>query len=518
MLDGGGRAVAHPQPVVVVDGQLWPDVRLVSIEETGPSGERRAVLTTEHGVTGWNPGGCEQVGPLESRRLVVLQPVALSGGDHGMYVLFSGRVDRVGGRFDERADRLELYAKCDWSQHLVVPITGLPDEPTVGDAIETLRTAIEHVSVARLTADDLMQPLGLVTRSVKTAGELVRVLIDRHDLLVQHQHTWDGRRVHTTSSVIAAKHGRVAKFGAIGDGELVGSIRANGAIRAVKLIGLASAPIVESTFELKPGWDPVSEGQADGAYGKSTNPDFDEVASVYRLWVLNEDGVFGEPAYDLAALFNGDQPISPQALRFDNALTHDAMGKSVGVVVDHSIDEGGVWQRYPGMVVNRRDHAAVYIDDDELPLDYLNAARAGTARVRVTATLTSPLPTEVVRWAGNPFAGLYEARRLDLRDRFVWRRIDAASKYAADVKDGVRTSDARDDRADLDAWLARCARTASMGGTSGRVDLAGSVVGLRVGDRLGATVGEPVVAVSRIERDWARDRTRVHFEPIGGAR
>lgn len=515
MLDERGQALAPVPPMVLVNGEPRADVFPLSIDHAGLLGECRALFGLEREAAGWTDSEHDRVAALAGGAVVVLQPVALAGGDSRMLVLFSGRFARSATKVSDRTDRLDIVAECDWSRRLSMHPEGLADDATLADAIGALDQTLGGIDVTLLDPDRLAPSFGPVSRSAVTVGGVLRVLVERHGLVVQQYHGWDGRRVNTALSARPLAHARalpMAYQGLAGASERQTRRDTAG---AVKLIGRAAPQVVESTFELQPGWDPNDEGLPDSEYGKTTSTDFDAVASVFRLWALNEDGAFAGPVFDLASFFGADGPIAPQALRFADALTHDSMGQSVGVVVEYSVDAGNQWQRYPGTVVNQRSHAAVYIDDDVLPAEYFTAAKAGAVRVRVTASLTSLLPTEFVRWAGNPFFGVHSVERFDLADRYRWRRIDQASKYALDVTSGQRTSDACDDRPQLRLWLAQRSQTATAFERSGSLSMSGLAFGLRVGDGFHDPAAKSELALTRIEHDWLSHQTRVRYETIG---
>ena len=163
----------------------------------------------------------------------------------------------------------------------------------------------------------------------------------------------------------------------------------------------------------------------------------------------------------------------------------------------------------------------MYLDDAALPSAYFDAAKQGQARLRVTATLTSPRPLTRGRWSGNPFAGGARVRRHALGDRFRLRRVAAGSRFAADLAAGLRQADLADDRAALEAWLverARCEPT----GAEERLTLTGPTLGLRLGDRLTLDANdehEPFAPgpIERIEHRWDEALTRVRYR-TGGAR
>jgi hypothetical protein len=314
---------------------------------------------------------------------------------------------------------------------------------------------------------------------------------------------------------------------------LVESIRATWhARRPVKLVAEAEGQLVESTFELVGGWDPADTSLPDEEYGKSSSSDFDAVAHVFRLWVLNEDGAYsGEPfdrgePFDLTGFFKEEEAIDPQPLRFGNPLTQDGAGRRLSVSVEMSTEDGASWSRYPGAVDVLRDRAGVYLDDDALPDGFLAAAEAGTARVRVTGTLRSPLPLRAVRWRGNPFAGSFETRRLAVGDAFRWWRVATSGKHHEALVAGERSAAEADDRAALVTWLAQTAerRAAAEAGGPVRIEAAGPMVGLRIGDRLDGLAGRrigagltdpaaegPAAMLERIDHQWERMRSELRW-------
>jgi hypothetical protein len=273
-------------------------------------------------------------------------------------------------------------------------------------------------------------------------------------------------------------------------------------------VAVASGKAVESTFELLAGWDPAGEGMADSEYARSTSSDFDAVANVYRLWLLNENGALGGEAFDLTSLFGQSRAIGPQALAFADCLTLDEAGRRLPAVVDVSIDAGQNWSRYSGPARVLRDRAGVYIDDDLLPADYLAAAKVSEARIRVTATLTCPLPQELVRWSGNAFAGQYRTATHRLDDVFALRQVLASSKFADDVAGGLRKADERDDRTAMESWLSRLASRPDGETATRLISTAGLALGLRIGDRLAGESGGPMW-LQCVEHDWRAGGTRL---------
>jgi hypothetical protein len=237
-----------------------------------------------------------------------------------------------------------------------------------------------------------------------------------------------------------------------------------------RFIALAQPQIVESTFTLLPAWDPAHQNQPDAQYAKSTSSDFDSLANVFRLWLLNEDASLPAPAapFDLSSLFDEDRSIPPTPLPFRDCLTLDAAGRSVGIIIELSTDAGSTFTRYPAAARILPDRAGIYLDDDTLPPSLIAAVRLNHAHLRVTASLRSPLPTTAIRWRGNPFLGPFATHHLDTRSAFHHRRVAPTSRFHPDHPAATllnppspNTADVADDRAALAAHLAHHASAAA---------------------------------------------------------
>ncbi|NBC96472.1 MAG: hypothetical protein GVY27_08980 [Deinococcus-Thermus bacterium] len=241
---------------------------------------------------------------------------------------------------------------------------------------------------------------------------------------------------------------------------------------ATRWIARGGRNAVEATFDLAPAWDPALESADDAAYDRSQSGDFATYRDVFRRWVLNEDGGFSGspfdagPAPDLGALF-ANPSWTPRPLRFGDTLTPDDAGRRQPPLVELSDDGGATWSGPAGRFVMLDDRAGLYLDDDALDASWLTAVRAGSARLRVTATLTDPRPLTVERWDGNPFAGSATDRALDAGEGFRRLRVDGSS-----VLGQAANSDASIDRtAALRDWLDRMLAEREARDV-GRVDLA----------------------------------------------
>ena len=255
--------------------------------------------------------------------------------------------------------------------------------------------------------------------------------------------------------------------------------------------------MVEDTFVLQPGWDPGLQGRPDGDYGRLTSSDFSLYGSVYRAWVLNEDGAYSEApfrlgeAYDVGTLF--DQPGSiGSPLRLQPCLTSNAAGRQLPPIIESSIDSGTTWSAYPGQAEVMNDRVGVQLIDDTLPSSILAAAKAGTLRLRVTGSLIGPDPIQAALWDGNPFAGPGPTRVLDYSDRYAWRRVAVSSIHAGAIENGALQADAIDDRMAMRAELQ--AQIADQPGpeVASRLELVGAWTALRAGDRVRDALGRGV--------------------------
>jgi hypothetical protein len=195
------------------------------------------------------------------------------------------------------------------------------------------------------------------------------------------------------------------------------------------VVALGEAKVHEMTLPLQPGWDAALETpyHCDFVRGR---PGFSaDLANVFRKWVLNEAGQYSGPpwelpAFDLAEAAGEDflvarrRPLGP-------VLPRGGGRRSPGVVVEVSYDDGVTWRRYGGPVRLAGDECSLWLADDALPGDYFQAALAGTARVRVTGTITADrrLRAEVT---GDPSAGVEVIERTA-----TWRQVQASSALDA---------------------------------------------------------------------------------------
>lgn len=161
--------------------------------------------------------------------------------------------------------------------------------------------------------------------------------------------------------------------------------------RSVLILGAKKA--YESTFQLQPGWDFVQATYHYRDFIRSEAADWPAVADVYRKWVLNEarlycDEPYNLDAFDFTTISSEDFLLSRQR-RFLPCLSRGPDGRGLGIVVEASYDEGSTWQCYGGAVRISEAECTIHLTDDALPANYFQAVRAGTAKFRVTATVTA---------------------------------------------------------------------------------------------------------------------------------
>ena len=374
---------------------------------------------------------------------------------------------------------------------------------TLGTALATVSAlAGLELSLNWLTAELRNLPLVQEIDLGQATGRVLRRILEPYGLVIQRDLVRESATVIERRSVRPAMHGRAVRLAWADDQRPLGQVLSVIADRppqaAQPWIVRAEGWLVESTFELVNGWDPALEGEPDSSYSKVDNGNFSTYANVFRLWALNEDGQFSNPpynqgdAYDLAAFFQ-HFPIRPRLLRFLPALTLDDAGVRRSPIVEISTDNGSNWSVYPGSARVRTDRAAVYLDDTTLPSAFLAAAQLGIAKVRITASLRSPIPVEVLRWSGNPFAGTNPAKVFDLGDAFRFQRVAPGSIHFTSIQSGTIKADEINQTATMNNWLINRQRRADelVDDEAGKatLKLSGTWPLLRIGDRLINTSG-----------------------------
>ena len=202
-----------------------------------------------------------------------------------------------------------------------------------------------------------------------------------------------------------------------------------------RFIGQGDFKIFEATFELVKGWDSSLEETNYDLFSPTTNPDFIKVKDVYRKWVLNEAGDYGdEPfnrgqAFDFTQVF-GTGDFVQKRRRFWPAITCDANGKSLGYFLEVSLD-GENWQQYGGAFENRTDECAIWLSGNRLDVETWVAALKGVLRFRITAAVVSDerISVSLSDGAVNSIAEVRE-HILTMPSRFKFRKVTAKSIFA----------------------------------------------------------------------------------------
>lgn len=385
---------------------------------------------------------------------------------------------------------------------------------TVSTAIATI-SALAHLDLSlKLIPEEtgrqrLFEPIDLA----RSVGDALTKILEAYGLTIQRDIKQESGVVIERRAVRPTNHGRTVRL-AWADGQRplgqVLRIKADRPAETSQLwIAQAKGWLVESTFILVKGWDPSLENQTDEQYSKLNNADYDTYANVFRLWVLNEDGHYTATpynqggAFDLGAFFK-QTPVRPQPLRFLPAITLGDTGAGRQPLVEMSVDNGTNWSAYAGPVQIRNDRAAVYLDDTTLSQSFLSAAKSGDARIRVTASLQSPIPVQVRRWWGNPFVNTPSTKLFDLGDVFRFQRIEASSIHHDGIINNTLLADQIDQTSGLNDWLVHRIRQIKSTVEADRPGQASlSLVGawplLKAGDRLINTSALGTDAAGRAE-------------------
>ncbi|MEX0886048.1 MAG: DUF5309 family protein [Phycisphaeraceae bacterium] len=554
-------AVMGAEPVVLVEGVPEPGLRVSAVSMTGPTDLRQAWIELA------DAAGDASVARWSGREAMVGLPQRLVDGSVRWVVLAAGvlaaaqRREAAGQRHDE------LTLEDAWTRQLASPVAAiwwagaegalrrehagtlepgpggnrsaarfeiggervhLPAGEGGGGGVWTLGDALESVSALADLGLELSllptvleaAPLTARVNLARPVGDVLTALLASYGLIVRREMSREGATLIERRVVRPLGHGRCVRLSRGGGGRRLSDLLRvdieSPARAAEAWVAQGAGWQIESTFELVGGWSPALEGEADAAYDRQQSDDFATYRNVYRQWVLNEDGGFSGLPYERERIdlgvFYGRDDLRAQALPFERCVTRDDAGQAREPVVEVSTNAGANWSQYPGQAAVLGDRAGVYLSDDALPAAFLDAAKAGTARVRVTASLTCPRPVERVRWRGNPFAGGVARRELDVRQAYHFRRVDAGSIHHDAVRASELAADEVDQGAAMERWLVDRMREADVGATEptgrGRLTLGGSWAMLRVGDRLiepgeAATVEELALSVWSLRCEFA---------------
>jgi hypothetical protein len=216
------------------------------------------------------------------------------------------------------------------------------------------------------------------------------------------------------------------------------------------ILALGQRKQYEITVELSPGWDLTTQTQRWRNYTPSRSDNWPAMANVLRKWVLNEHGWYcgspwNLPAYDFSQISQQDF-TSRQPRKFQPCLSSDPVGQGLGVIVEVKSGQQLPWRRWPGSVLVSGGECSIYLGGDALPADYFNAALAGQASVRVTATIAADAHLS----AELPGDESLPQKVIDLGSRAAWRTVHATSIFFGAT--GLGQPAQRDDSAALQAF------------------------------------------------------------------
>lgn len=494
------QAVEASTPVVFCDGVPDPDLSVVSATLESPMDTRQAIL---HLNNAWTKQGRDLLG----KELTIAVAHALTDGEGRWQVLLSGVIAQEDREASARRDQNERLLQDRLSTILNEPSELLGPWPDDGLALEEVLSRLSaRIDTGLVIACDEGLAAALVTSAApqtNTIGSLLRPALSALGLVIEQSLAVQQQQVRRTLTVLPQRQGRRVSLpwpDAQGRGGSVVSVVVDRKPRPPRAwIAQGDRPMVEDTFALQPGWDPSLQGQPDSDYGRLTSSDFSRFGSVYRTYVLNEDGAYsGSPfdlgsAFDIGALFDRPGTIR-SVLPFRACLTEDSAGRRLGAIVESSTDSGANWSVYPGQAVVMNDRGGVELIDDVLPSSILTAAKAGTLRIRATASLTSPNPLEERRWDGNPFAGPAPTRVLNFTDQFAWAYVSPTSIHRSAIDAGTLQADTIDQRPALRQALQEHIAELPGPEASVKLELAGAWSALRPGDRVAEALG-PGVAI-----------------------
>ncbi len=264
-------------------------------------------------------------------------------------------------------------------------------------------------------------------------------------------------------------------------------IEINSPLSRPPVLALGERKHHEVTVELLPGWDAALQSSRWRDYIASQSDNWPAMADVFRKWVLNEHGWYcdeprGLEMFDLSAISEDFTSHCPR--RFLPCLSSDLCGQSLGVVVEVRCGLDQPWRRWADSLWVSGRECSVYLGGEALPADFFNAALAGTAAVRVTATIAADahLSVELDGDASLP------RKVIDLSGRALWRKVHSSSAFQG--AEGLGQAAEQDDTAMLEAAALSCRDNAG-GSIEGQFALPWIDPTYRLGD-----------VIERIEGQW----------------
>jgi hypothetical protein len=251
-----------------------------------------------------------------------------------------------------------------------------------------------------------------------------------------------------------------------------------------RYVACGDLKIYESSFDLVPGWDDAFATYDPDDFSPSLSADFNARRDVFRKWVLNETGQYSEspydrgPAPDLAAVFEG-APYVRRRRRLLECLSRDALGRSLGIYAEVSLDGGSTWERLSLGVRVLPGECGLYVTDDPLPPRYLAAAMRGQVCVRVTAAIESDSCLRAERVAPGTDGLPGRTRRLSVPAGYRFRRVAPTSRFH-----GQAGADEADDSPRLQELVDAAYEADRRSPAPARIEVPFLAMGYRVGTRV----------------------------------
>lgn len=195
------------------------------------------------------------------------------------------------------------------------------------------------------------------------------------------------------------------------------------------LLALGQPKRYETTQMLQGGWNPAMQTNRWRDFVRSMSDSWPRRCDVFRKWVLNEHGWYNSSPWNLHV--PNLAAISPQDFRLNGprkflpCISTNANQQSLGVVVESRLDAQDQWRQWRGPVWISRDECAIYLGGDALPGEFFQAALAGNAQVRVTATIEADMRI-YAKLDGDPGCGMDV---IDVSGRAAWRKVHSSSQF-----------------------------------------------------------------------------------------
>lgn len=510
-----------PAPVVLVDGIPHPTAHVTQATADYPTDQRAARIQID--PTSLAPGDPATQASVPQPPLfppispaataIVARPVPLVGNSQDWQVLAVGSIQPA-----------DTHLQADTTEHthlLLDRYTDALDQAPRTESRQPLETAADLHSALIQIARELRLSIQLdavtnrplpkaIDASSTIGGALDQVLIPNRLHLRLNRRLIAGR---LTESLTVLPDRFAPQHRLEPDAPTVVSYRSTAAGPRPILYAVEAAPRrIESTFELQPGYPDSLTAEPDSFYSPDTSPDWPRYAPVFRRWVLNDDhaGSNATP-FDLAQLFD-DPEVTPTTAALQNCLTLDAAGNPLPPQLEASLDDGTTYTLSTLGFQTDPQRAAITLTDATLPPGLLAAARNQQLRLRVTASLTSPRPTRLARFRGNPF--LNPVHQTTTRyDDLRFNTLHPNSIHAERVTAGQLQTNTRDDTRLLRERLTEALAEAQPAATIGQawLTLAGTNLAHTPGDRV--AVGSSTLTVQSTTSRFDRSQTVLTLHP-----